>query len=52
MNQIWGVKEGPYEFKSAPKPAASSGLTDMFSPLNRGPAVTLDKRMEGAFVME
>ncbi|CAA7396377.1 unnamed protein product [Spirodela intermedia] len=51
-NQIWGVKEGPYEFKPAPKPAAPSGFTDMFSPLNLAPAVTLDKRMEGSFVME
>ncbi|XP_078433936.1 crumpled leaf [Wolffia australiana] len=51
-NQIWGVKEGPYEFKPAPRPATSSGFIDMFSSLNREPAARLDKGMEESFVLE
>ncbi|KAL6311336.1 hypothetical protein AAG906_025622 [Vitis piasezkii] len=38
-NQVWGVKEGPYEFK--PAPASSSN--DMFSPLNFAPSAHGEK---------
>uniref|UniRef100_A0A1D1XJB2 Chromophore lyase CpcT/CpeT 3 n=1 Tax=Anthurium amnicola TaxID=1678845 RepID=A0A1D1XJB2_9ARAE len=51
-NQTWGVKEGPYEFKPAPTPAAASSLSDLFSPLNISPAVSLERRIQGSFVME
>ncbi|KAH7683328.1 Chromophore lyase CpcT/CpeT protein [Dioscorea alata] len=34
-NQVWGAKEGPYEFK----PAQALGYSDMFSPLNFSPAL-------------
>ncbi|GKV17444.1 hypothetical protein SLEP1_g27954 [Rubroshorea leprosula] len=47
-NQVWGVKEGPYEFKPAP---ASSNNT-MLSPLNFPPLQTMDKRIEGSFVLQ
>ncbi|KAK3042468.1 hypothetical protein RJ639_000192 [Escallonia herrerae] len=46
-NQVWGVKEGPYEFKPAP----SSSFVDMFSPLNLPPQ-SMDKRIEGSFVLQ
>ncbi|MQM12841.1 hypothetical protein Taro_045761 [Colocasia esculenta] len=49
---IWGVKEGPYEFKPAPTPAPSSSFSDIFSPLNLPPLVSLENRIEGSFVME
>ncbi|GKV17438.1 hypothetical protein SLEP1_g27949 [Rubroshorea leprosula] len=47
-NQVWGVMEGPYEFKPAP---ASSNNT-MLSPLNFPPLQTMDKRIEGSFVLQ
>ncbi|XP_038685342.1 chromophore lyase CRL, chloroplastic-like isoform X2 [Tripterygium wilfordii] len=46
-NQVWGAKEGPYEFKPAP----ASKTNDMFS-LNFIPSFSLDKRIEGSFVLE
>lgn len=47
-NQVWGVKEGPYEFK--PAPASSSN--DMFSPLNFAPPLPMEKRIDGSFVLQ
>ncbi|KAG8652757.1 hypothetical protein MANES_06G127400v8 [Manihot esculenta] len=47
-NQVWGVKEGPYEFKPAP----ASGSNDMFSPLNFPPLQLMEKRIEGSFVLQ
>ncbi|PON97481.1 Chromophore lyase CpcT/CpeT [Trema orientale] len=46
-NQVWGPKEGPYEFK--PAPASSTG--DMFSPLNFPLQQSIEKRIEGSFVL-
>ncbi|KAH7578496.1 hypothetical protein JRO89_XS01G0389200 [Xanthoceras sorbifolium] len=46
-NQVWGVKEGPYEFKPAP----TSSFNDMFS-LNFPPPQSMDKRIEGSFVLQ
>ncbi|GAB2289338.1 hypothetical protein Dimus_023643 [Dionaea muscipula] len=44
-NHVWGVKEGPYEFKPAPV----SSFSDMLSsPLNLPPlSSNIDKRIEG-----
>ncbi|XP_015580796.1 chromophore lyase CRL, chloroplastic isoform X2 [Ricinus communis] len=47
-NQVWGVKEGPYEFKPAP----GSSVNDMFSPLNFPPPLSMEKRIEGSFVLQ
>ncbi|XP_022771197.1 chromophore lyase CRL, chloroplastic-like isoform X3 [Durio zibethinus] len=47
-NQVWGVKEGPYEFKSAP----ASCFNGMFSPLNFPPSQPMEKRIEGSFVLQ
>lgn len=47
-SQVWGVKEGPYEFK--PAPASSSN--DMFSPLNFAPPLPMEKRIDGSFVLQ
>ncbi|KAK1311219.1 hypothetical protein QJS10_CPA08g00398 [Acorus calamus] len=44
-NQVWGAKEGPYEFKPAP----ASSVNDMFSPLNFPPKLSLDKKTEDPF---
>ncbi|KAK0590133.1 hypothetical protein LWI29_023070 [Acer saccharum] len=46
-NQVWGVKEGPYEFKPAPM----SSFNDTFS-LNFPPPQTMEKRIEGSFVLQ
>lgn len=46
--QVWGVKAGPYEFKPAP----SSSFNDIFSPLNLSPPQSMEKRIEGSFVLE
>ncbi|XP_010667020.2 chromophore lyase CRL, chloroplastic [Beta vulgaris subsp. vulgaris] len=47
-NQVWGVKEGPYEFK----PASTSSFKDMYSPVNLLSPLSLDKRIEGSFVLQ
>ncbi|TYH42171.1 hypothetical protein ES332_D11G045300v1 [Gossypium tomentosum] len=47
-NQVWGVKEGPYEFKPAP----ASSFNGMFSPLNFAPSQPMEKRIEGSFVLQ
>ncbi len=46
--QVWGVKEGPYEFKSVP----ASSFNDMLSPLNFPLQQSIEKRIEGSFVLE
>ncbi|KAG9446541.1 hypothetical protein H6P81_012669 [Aristolochia fimbriata] len=46
-NQVWGAKEGPYEFKPAP----TSRHDNMFSPLNALPLL-LDKKKEESFVSQ
>lgn len=46
-NQVWGVKEGPYEFKPAPR----SSFNDVLPPLNFPPP-SLEKRIEGSFVLQ
>ncbi|KAF6134005.1 hypothetical protein GIB67_038296 [Kingdonia uniflora] len=48
-HQVWGVKGGPYEFKPA---AVALSFTDMFSPLNSLPPVSIEKRIEGSFVLQ
>ncbi|CAI0446778.1 unnamed protein product [Linum tenue] len=48
-NQVWGVREGAYEFKPAP---ASSNLNGIFSSLNFPPAQSIAKKIEGSFVLE
>ncbi|KAH8492730.1 hypothetical protein POPTR_012G109800v4 [Populus trichocarpa] len=47
-NQVWGVKEGPYEFKPAP----ASSVSELFSPLNLPPLQSMEKRIEGSFVLQ
>lgn len=47
-NQVWGQKEGPYEFKPAP----TSCFNDTFSPLNFPPPPSMDRRIEGSFVLQ
>lgn len=49
-NQVWGVKEGPYEFKPVPTPASS--FSELFSPLPIPQAMPLERKIDGAFVME
>lgn len=46
--QVWGAKEGPYEFKPAP----NSGFNDMFSHLNFPPPLSMGKKIEGSFVLQ
>ncbi|KAL7139801.1 hypothetical protein ABFS83_09G077500 [Erythranthe nasuta] len=46
-NQVWGVKDGPYEFKSAP----GSSFSDPFSSLTFPPQF-IEKRIEGSFVLQ
>lgn len=48
--QVWGPKEGPYEFK--PAPSSSSINNDVFSPLNIFPQSTLDKPIKGSFILQ
>ncbi|KAK9065171.1 hypothetical protein SSX86_000344 [Deinandra increscens subsp. villosa] len=52
--QVWGVKNGPYEFKPAPGPATGAGpastSVDMLSPLNF--PLSIGKRIEGSFVLQ
>ncbi|KAJ9567803.1 hypothetical protein OSB04_003769 [Centaurea solstitialis] len=50
-NQVWGVKDGPYEFKTAPGPGPASASVDMLSPLNF-PPLSIGKRIEGSFVLQ
>ncbi|PKA47600.1 hypothetical protein AXF42_Ash014796 [Apostasia shenzhenica] len=45
-NQVWGPKEGPYEFK----PASNLRYDDILS-LNFSPTVSLENKIEGTFVM-
>ncbi|PRQ16834.1 putative chromophore lyase CpcT/CpeT [Rosa chinensis] len=47
-NQVWGPKEGPYEFKPAP----ASSMNDMFSSLNFPIQQSIEKRIEGSFVLQ
>ncbi|XP_054780896.1 chromophore lyase CRL, chloroplastic-like isoform X2 [Prosopis cineraria] len=47
-NQVWGPKEGPYEFKPAP----TSSFNDMFSPLNFPPLPSMERRIEGSFILQ
>lgn len=46
-NQVWGPKDGPYEFKSAP----ASSTNDMFTPLSFPIQQSVEKRIEGSFVL-
>jgi len=46
--QVWGQKEGPYEFKPAP----TSSFNDMFSPFNFPPPPSMERRIEGSFVLQ
>lgn len=52
--QVWGVKNGPYEFKPAPGPATGLGpastSVDMLSPLDF--PLSIGKRIEGSFVLQ
>ncbi|XP_008385755.1 chromophore lyase CRL, chloroplastic-like isoform X1 [Malus domestica] len=47
-NQVWGPKEGPYEFKPVP----ASSTNDMFSSLNFPIQQSMEKRIEGSFVLQ
>lgn len=47
-NQVWGAKEGPYEFKPVP----ASSFNDMLSPLNFPFQQSMEKRIEGSFVLQ
>ncbi|KAA0055358.1 chromophore lyase CRL [Cucumis melo var. makuwa] len=47
-NQVWGTKEGPYEFKPVP----ASSLKDMFSPLNFSQPSMEKRILEGSFVLQ
>ncbi|KAL6175135.1 hypothetical protein ACLB2K_051778 [Fragaria x ananassa] len=47
-NEVWGPKEGPYEFKPAP----ASSTNDMFSSLNFPIQQSIEKRIEGSFVLQ
>ncbi|KAI4343539.1 hypothetical protein L6164_010876 [Bauhinia variegata] len=47
-NQVWGPKEGPYEFKPAP----TSSFSDMISPLNVPPPPSMERRIEGSFILQ
>jgi hypothetical protein len=46
-SQVWGTKVGPYEFKPAPK----SKYDDMFSPLNFSAPLSLEKKLDKAYVI-
>jgi hypothetical protein len=46
--QVWGQKDGPYEFKPAP----TSCFNDMFSPLNFPPPPSTERRIEGSFILQ
>ncbi|KAF3790477.1 Chromophore lyase [Nymphaea thermarum] len=45
--QVWGGKAGPYEFK----PTHNSSFSDMYSPLNFAPVVSLEKKIDDSFAM-
>ncbi|XP_048333324.1 chromophore lyase CRL, chloroplastic [Ziziphus jujuba] len=47
-NHVWGPREGPYEFKPAP----ASSNNDMFSPFNFPIQQSIEKRIEGSFVLQ
>ncbi|XP_057970313.1 chromophore lyase CRL, chloroplastic [Malania oleifera] len=47
-NQVWGVTKGPYAFKPAP----TSSINEMFSPLNFSPPRSMEKRIEGSFALQ
>ncbi|XP_012090564.1 chromophore lyase CRL, chloroplastic isoform X2 [Jatropha curcas] len=47
-NQVWGVKDGPYEFKPAP----ASSVNGMLPALNFPPPHSMEKRIEGSFVLQ
>ncbi|KAK4256873.1 hypothetical protein QN277_006539 [Acacia crassicarpa] len=47
-NQVWGPKEGPYEFKPAP----TSSFNDTLSPLNFPPPPSMERRIEGSFILQ
>lgn len=47
-NQVWGVNEGPYEFK----PATLSSFKSIHSPLNLSSPLSMDKRIEGSLVLQ
>ncbi|KAK9995253.1 hypothetical protein SO802_019939 [Lithocarpus litseifolius] len=47
-NQVWGAKEGPYEFKPVP----ASSFNGMLSPLNFPFQQSMEKRIEGSFVLQ
>ncbi|KAL8144316.1 hypothetical protein V2J09_017348 [Rumex salicifolius] len=47
-NQVWGVKDGPYEFKPAP----DSSFDDILSPMNLSTASAIDKSVDGNFVLQ
>ncbi|XP_044492643.1 chromophore lyase CRL, chloroplastic-like isoform X6 [Mangifera indica] len=46
-NQVWGVKESPYEFKPSP----NASFNEMFS-LNFPPLLSMEKKIEGSFVLQ
>jgi hypothetical protein len=46
--QVWGAKEGPYEFKPVP----ASSFNDMVSPLDFPPQQSMEKRIQGSFVLQ
>ncbi|EXB79432.1 Chromophore lyase CpcT/CpeT 3 [Morus notabilis] len=46
-NQVWGPKDGPYEYKPAP----ASSNNDMFSPFSFPIQQSTEKRIEGSFVL-
>ncbi|GER48525.1 chromophore lyase CpcT/CpeT 3 [Striga asiatica] len=46
-NQVWGGKDGPYEFKPAPQ----SSYSDPFSSLTFPPQF-MEKRIDGSFVLQ
>ncbi|PNX94703.1 chromophore lyase CpcT/CpeT 3-like protein [Trifolium pratense] len=47
-NQVWGQKDGAYEFKPAP----TSCFNDTFSPLNFPPPPSTERRIEGSFILQ
>ncbi|ONK58620.1 uncharacterized protein A4U43_C09F14930 [Asparagus officinalis] len=47
-NQVWGAKAGPYEFKPAPP----SSHNEFISPLNFTSPLSLEKKIEGSFVLK
>jgi hypothetical protein len=46
--EVWGTKVGPYEFKPAPK----SKYDNMFSPLNFSAPLSLEKKLDKAYVID